>query len=144
MSLITPQEVAASEVLHFAMSMVRNAQYEILATMNLAEELASPLPREYFFLLQEKIKHGVTLKRMAFGTEKKFEEFQRWQSWTHTRYQLRRAATTNYRRILIIDQSYILFAVEKKDRKFYYSEIPDLIKETLHYFDRVWTVGYPK
>ena len=117
----TPQEVDSTHIVALAMSLVRTARHEILATMNLVEELSSPLPREYFFLLQEKIQQGIILKRLAFGNPEEFERFQK-QQWTHERYQLRRATTMNYKRMLLIDQTTLLFALSSGGiRKFYYS-----------------------
>ncbi len=57
------------------MSIVKLAKQEILATMDIAEELKKPLPLEYFFLLDKKMREGITIKRLAFGTVTQFEIF---------------------------------------------------------------------
>ncbi|MCG2689980.1 histidine phosphatase family protein [Candidatus Parcubacteria bacterium] len=64
-----------TNVLQEVMRVVGSAKEEILATMDLGEELEKPLSAEYFSLLSKKIQEGVIVKRLAFGTKAEFEAF---------------------------------------------------------------------
>ena len=126
------------------MFIVRSARKEILATMDLTEEIERPLPSGYFLLLQKKLMEGVVIKRLAFGTQSNFEIFNRKHNTPHENYQCILAATENYRRMLLVDHQQLLFALDKGGkRRFYYTEDTQYIKKFVKYFQKELKIASP-
>lgn len=138
----TPEEVDASCILPKAMSVVRSARKEILVTMDLAEEIERPLPSGYFLLLQKKLTEGVTVKRLAFGGSSDFEIFTHRYNIIHENYSCILAKTKNYKRMLLVDQSQLLFALNRGGkRRFYYTEDTQYIKKFIKYFQKEFLIA---
>jgi hypothetical protein len=138
--MYTLEEVKGKYVLKKAMDIIKRSRKEILATMDLAEEQRAPLPQEYFFLLNSKLRKGVVMRRIAFGTERTFEKFKkrRQKEFKRDNYQCR-LASKGYQRMLLVDRKKLLYAEEgKQGRKYWYSEDPSRIKRFLDYFERKW------
>lgn len=124
-----------SDILQKVMGIVRSAQQEILATMDLSEELEKPLPLEYFSLLNRKMREEVVVKRLAFGTETEFETFNRRHDIKNENYECVLAKSKNYKRMLLIDQKYLFFAEETENgRNFSFTTKKECIKKFFDYF----------
>jgi hypothetical protein len=134
----TQSEISTNDIISRAMSIVADAKYEILATMDLAEELANPLPNEYFFLLQEKMNQGVNLNRLAFGTKEEFVQFQKNQP-SRPEYACHLAKKGDYRRMLLIDRKELMFATsDSPEKKFFFTEEQKTIERYLKYFFKLF------
>lgn len=132
-----PRKFDASKIIQNAESIVNQAKYEILATMDLAEEIRNPLPRGYFFLLQKKMKEGVRVKRLAFGNAEDFRIFQRRNRIRNRNYLCRLTSDQDYRRMLLVDRRELMFAVEqRKIRHFFRTTRPKEVRRYLKYFSR--------
>lgn len=130
-----PREVDASDILKTAMSMVRSAQKSVQATMQAAEELEHPLPRGYFLLLGQKLDQGVQLERLGFGSAAEFDELADRIHFNSQNYTFRRTDDMNYRRLLLVDDSKLLFVSnDTNGRHVYYTEDPNTIIEYKSYF----------
>jgi len=133
----TLKEVDSSTILQKVMSVVASAKQEILATMDITEEIENPLPLEYFFLLKKKIKSGVKVTRLAFGTIAEFKIFNERYETKDKYYKCILAATKNYKRMLLVDGKHLFFAADVKDRrKFFYTTNSRYIKKFSRYFYR--------
>jgi sugar-specific transcriptional regulator TrmB len=140
-TLQTLEEVRRSRVLKKAMAIVKRARKEILVTMDLAEEERTPLPQEYFILLKSKIKKGVMVRRLAFGSKKAFMKFKEkhGQEFKESNYECRLITSGGYQRMLLADRKELLYAKERKgERKYWYSRNPIQIKKFLDYFKKKW------
>lgn len=116
--------------------MVQGAKTSIFATMDLAEELARPLPEEYFSLLAKKNKEGVRLQRVAFGTPEGFQEFLKLHP-DQASYSLL-TASRDYRRMLLVDDIVLMYAVDVKGSiKFFQTSSLTVVKEFKGYFKRL-------
>ena len=133
----TPKKVKKTNILQEVMCIVISAKQEILATMDLSEELEKPLPAEYFSLIDEKMKEGVVVKRLAFGTNADFETFNNKNDIRSENYKCVLTTSKDYRRMLLIDQKYLFFAKETGNgRSFFSTTEKKSIKEFLDYFSR--------
>lgn len=132
------KEIDKSDILQKAMSIIGLAKHEILATMDLAEEVKKPLPLEYFSLLRRKIETGVKVTRLAFGSIADFRIFSQKHNITDENYECILVKSRNYKRMLLIDGKKLLFAVDDDGkRRFFYSTDPERIKEYFQYFDKI-------
>lgn len=135
-SMSTLREVPTDKILSTALSLVRGAKTEILATMNFKEELIHPLPEEYFLLLKQKIDNGVKLTRVGFGTNSEYIKFSTKRPITSKNYSLILAKDNNYQRMLMVDCNKMILARNfKNQKKFFFSNNPKIIKKYLDYFN---------
>ena len=133
---MSPREVGASDVLKTAMSLVRSAQKSVRVTMQAVEEIEHPLPREYFLLLREKINNGVKVIRIGFGGTDDFEKIKEQVGFENPNYTFRMTKETDYRRMLLVDDSKLLFAkTDANGRHVFYTEDHSLIKKYTEYFE---------
>lgn len=131
----TLEEVSSSKILRSAIFLVEKAKKEILATMDLTEEIKSPLPSEYLFLLKKKIETGTKIIRLAFGTRGEFKIFDKRCRIKNKNYMCVLRKKKNYKRMLLVDGKYLLFAVDnKKEKKFFYTRDPKYIEKFSDYF----------
>ena len=131
------RKVDATCILQKVMSIIRSARQEILATMNLSEEVRDPIPFEYFSLLNERMKGGVRVVRLAFGTATDFEIITQRHKVRNKNYKCCLAATKNYKRMLLIDHKHLFFAIENGgERRFFYTTNSQYIKKFSQYFHR--------
>jgi hypothetical protein len=141
----TLKKVDVSRILQKAMSIVNLAKKEILATMDLAEEIQNPLPLEYFFLLGKKVKSGIKVTRLAFGTQVEFKKFNKACCsgiLKHKNYKCFLTSSKNYKRMLMVDKKYLIFAINKNGIKnFFYVEDARYINKFYSYFKREQTVA---
>jgi len=118
------------------MSIVKGARKEVLVTMSLAEEERIPLPEEYFILLEQKLKKGIRMRRLLFGS-RSFSE-RKFPGQENKNYQHRLSAG-NYKRMLLVDRKELLFVKATKGlRKYWYSTDSIEIKYFLNYFKEKW------
>jgi len=139
--MYTLEEVKKTRILKKAMAIIKRARKEILATMALAEEERTPLPQEYFFLLNLKLRKGVIVRRLAFGSRRAFAKFKEKhrEEFKKNNYKCRLVSPINYRRMLISDRKELLYAEEqRKGRRYWYSRSPIQIKKFLNYFEKRW------
>ena len=133
----TLKEIKSAFILQKAMFIVNLAKREILATMNLAEEIKTPLPLEYFFLLEKKIKEGVKITRLAFGEPSELKIFNKKHKIKSKNYRCFLSTTKNYKRMLMVDGKHLLFAIGVQNkRKFFYTKNPQIIKKFSNYFSQ--------
>lgn len=106
----------------------------ILATMDLAEEVATPLSADYHQTVADKIKAGIKVYRLGFGTQKDFLEITRRYSMypsDNPNYRFQRIGDTNaYQRMNLIDDNLFF----KTDSGFYFSQNAEVIAAFTTYF----------
>lgn len=128
-------EVDKKNILHNVMSIVAQAHDEVLATMDVDEEIKNPLNEEYFFLLKKMIKQGIIMKRLAFGKEINFKEFNNAQNIKNKNYNCVLAKTKNHKRMIMIDRKSLFFTIKEKNKKmFYLTRDSEYIKKYVKYF----------
>lgn len=129
------KEIDRLDIFQNAVCIIKLAKQEILATMDLAEEIEKPLPPEYFSLLQRKIETGVKVIRLAFGSVTDFEIFNQKYNITDKNYKCVLVKSENYKRMLLVDSKKLLFAIDNRnERRFFYSEDPQYIRKFFRYF----------
>jgi sugar-specific transcriptional regulator TrmB len=109
--MVTIEIQTKEKVLEKAKSIVSLAKTEIIATMDLNDEFIPD--NEYFRLVERKVKEGVSLKRIAFGTSEQFDKFLI-KDFKHKNYEVVLATTKNHERMLMIDRTQQLFKKEEK------------------------------
>lgn len=112
--------------------MIQNAQEEILATMDLAEELAKPLPEEYFSLLKDSASKGIRITRVAFGSFADFQKFLTNHA-DQAQYSVL-SGSSDYRRMLLVDNSILMYASGVKEKRFFHTGDPEVIQKFKDYF----------
>src|SRR3989304_4521028 len=65
-------EIKKENIRDVVMSQIRKSKKEILATMDMTEELSHPLPTKYFSLLHQKYKKGIKIKKKFLAGFKPF------------------------------------------------------------------------
>lgn len=107
--------------------------------MNAAEEIEHPLPREYFSLLHKKMDAGILIQRVGFGNKKDFHRVKERVEIKHPCYEFHRIERGNYKRMLLVDDSKLLFAVkEKTNNRYFYTEDKELVGYYEKYFRACW------
>lgn len=131
----TLQEVSSARILETVMDAVRSAQRLIYTTMDVREELEHPLPEEYFFLLNQKLNEGVKIHRVGFGSPEAIQIFLNRNPLSHPNYQFTANTTSVYKRMILIDDKNLFFAIGTgHDRRFYKTTDLDMIFEYRSYF----------
>lgn len=116
------------------MSEIKKAKKEILATMDLVEELKYPLPSEYFSLLNKKAKSKIKIKRVIFGSLKTYKLFLKQVKGKKIFFTGKHTKSRNYKRMIIVDGDRIFF---KTKNKFYFTTHNKYIKEYKAYFNKL-------
>ena len=105
--------------------------------MDLAEELAGPLPEEYALQLQTKLNEGISVKRLAFGSEEDFSKFTLVDRASGSSYTLKHVSGGSYQRMLLVDKKELLFALDQDGkREFFYTNCPSIVGVFLSYFQK--------
>ena len=130
-------EINAPDILQKVLSVISQASMDILATMKLSEEIANPISKEYYKLLEKKMNEGVFLSRVVFGLENDLREFEKRCPHKVNRYKCIHAKTQNYQRMILIDRKWLFFAIDDimGERKFFFSENHICIKAFERYFN---------
>ena len=137
--MLIPREVDASEILKTAMRLIQSARKTIRATMNAAEEIEHPLPREYFLLLHKKMGVGILVQRVGFGNKKDFSSIKDKVEINHPYYEFHRTEKRNYMRMLLVDDSKLLFAMKEKiNNRYFYTEDKKSVEYYKKYFRACW------
>ena len=130
------QKVEITEIMRLVSESVGSAQKYIIATMLLAEEIDSPLPTSYHNLLSEKIKQGVALLRLGFGSEEEFGKVQEMYQFNTGGYDFKLCVDCKkYQRMIIIDGKMLFFGI---DGNFYQSSYQPLVNAFKEYFSSLF------
>lgn len=133
------QSVTKDEVVGLVTITIEKAKKEILATMLLAEELKQPLPASYFAILNGKIKQGVNIKRLGFGTQEAYNQIEKKINIVDKQYLFRyKTDTVLYQRMILIDRTYLF---TKIGEQFIFSKDKYIIKGFLEYFNKQFKKG---
>ena len=136
--MTTPRELDNLEILETAKSIVAAAQTSVKATMLVSEELERPLPGDYFLLLRKKMDAGVKITRVGFGSNEEVGRLTDKIDFAHNNYEFILCRHGTYKRMLLVDDSRLMFATETPEgKRFYYSEDPDDITDYLNYFEQL-------
>lgn len=139
------KEVGSSKILETAMALIHSARKNIKMTMRANEEIENPLPAEYFSLLQKKMNVGVKISRIGFGNTDEFNQLEDRVYINSPNYAFRRSGDSDYRRMLLVDNSRLMFArIDAGVRHVFYSEDPELISEYKKYFQHHSSKGDDK
>lgn len=113
------------------------ARHTINLTMQAVEEAQNPIPQEYFLLLGQKLEEGVQIVRIGFGTDEEFKMLRSRVYIEHPRYTFHRIDSADYRRMLLVDNSKMIFRrIDASGPHVFYSEDPQVIAEYKSYFER--------
>lgn len=106
------QLVDKKNIVQLVTKEVGKAKKEILATMLLSEEIVLPLPSSYHALLRRKVKNGISLKRLGFGTKGDYNAIREKYVIDSKRYTFRYTKSVkDYQRLIIVDGSSLFFGV---------------------------------
>lgn len=126
------QTVPKEEIVTLVTQAVKNAKQEILVTMLMSEEIAQPLPKSYRNLLKEKVKKGIVLQRLGFGSEEEYNSVKTLYPIVSGKYTFRYLKNiSEYQRLIVIDKKQLVFGV---DGIFMRSEYQPLILVFIDYF----------
>lgn len=125
-------EIKKENIRDEVMSQIRKAKKEILATLDLAEELRNPLPKKYFSLLHTKHKQGVKIERIIFDSEKQYRLLLKEFEDKNLFFTGKLTKSKNYKRMIMIDRTKIFF---RDKTKFYFTSDNKYIKKYKKYFN---------
>lgn len=125
-ALIIPEK----NVMVIAMRLVKEAQVEIFATMDVDEEYVSPLPNQYHELLNLKGTKGVKIVRYGYGNKRSFTAIKKRYSNMQFLY---KGSFMHYQRMLVTDRKKALFRL---GQIVYFSDFNPLIDALIHFAKR--------
>ncbi len=131
----TLQEIKKANIKKKVMYQIKKAKQEILVTMDIAEEKYSPLPVEYFLLLEKKMKEGIKIKRVLFGPKSECTSFIIGMKKLSSSFTGKYTKSKNYKRMILIDQE-VLYIKNSQDEKYYVTHNEKIIKSYLIYFNK--------
>lgn len=130
-------EIKKDNIRDVVMSHIRKAEREILATMNIAEEMGDPLPIKYFSLLHKKHKEGIKIKRIIFGSIKQYKYLLKEVADKNLFFTGKHTRSKNYKRMILIDETKLFFREGVKGKgKFYFTTDSKHLKEYRKYFNK--------
>ena len=131
--------IEGKKVLSLVQKAVSNAKREVLATMFLSEEIISPLPKSYHNLLRKKLKEGVRIKRLGFGSKVDYNLINKTYFVNSRNYFFRYTKKVeDYQRLIIIDRKKIFFNV---DGIFFESDNHQIVNIFSSYFLNLFKKG---
>ena len=130
-------EIKKENIRDVIMSQISKAKKEILATMDVAEEIKNPLSVKYFSLLSKKHKEGVKIKRVIFGSTKHYKHLLKEVKDKNLFFTGKYTKSKNYKRMIMIDKTKLFFRKVIKDKeKFYFTTDNKYLEEYKKYFNR--------
>ena len=133
----TLEEIKKEDIRDKVMSQIRKAKKEILATMDIAEELNHPLPIKYFSLLHKKHKEGIKIKRIIFGSIKQYKFFLKETTNKKLFFIGKHTRSKNYKRMIMVDGTKLFFQKKINGKmRFYFTVDNKYIEEYKKYFNR--------
>jgi hypothetical protein len=127
------KEIQPNKILHEVIRAVTKAKNKIQMTMLLNEELNAPIRKEYFDLLNEKSRNGITIERICFGSCDEFNKFKSINYFHNSNY-YNYLANEKYLRMILIDDSDLFFKINDI---FINTQNEDLIFLYSNYFNSV-------
>lgn len=125
--------VDKKDILRLVTKEVKRSRKEILAAMLLREERQNPLPGSYHALLKNKLKDGVKIKRLGFGSRVDYTVVNNKLAMKVNHYQFKYLSRNSaYQRLLIIDRKILFFGV---DGMFFQSSYKPLVEVFYKYFN---------
>lgn len=132
------QKIKVEDIRNKVMSEIGMAKKEILATMDITEELKNPLPVDYFLLLKRKSEEGVIIKRVVFGSKEQYASLVQEMNDRKLFFTGKHTKSKNYKRMIMIDETKLFFRKIIKDKeKFYFTTDSKYLKEYKKYFNRL-------
>jgi hypothetical protein len=110
-----------------AMRLVRGSAKSIYMTMDMQEEIDSPLPKTYHDLIEQKAKRGIQIHRYMYGKKTIFNKMMKLYKGVKIYYG---GTLNNYQRMLIIDKRIGMFGL---NGSIYITQFDPLIKSLLDY-----------
>jgi hypothetical protein len=131
------KEIKKEDIVKKVMSEIGKAKKEILATMDVDEELGFFLPTKYYFLLRRKYEQGVRIKRIIFGSVKQYKYFIKEVKKKELFFIGKHTKSKNYKRMIMIDETKLFFRKKIKGKeKFYFTADTKYIKDYKNYFNK--------
>lgn len=132
------REISQTEVLAIAKNMVASATASIRMTMQATEEAEDPIPSEYFELLERKMREGVHVTRIGFGSVSQFASLASSVLGRALNYKFIRTDSPDYHRMLLVDETRLIFAIpDGGKRRVFYAENEDVVGRYGKYFERM-------
>jgi hypothetical protein len=132
-------EIKKTNIRNKVITSVRNSKKEILTTMEITEEINSPLPKRYFLLLNKKKDSGVKIKRIVFGPKNIYHSYLKNLGSKNVPFVGKRISSKNYKRMILIDGKKLFFRKENgRKRTFYYTTSEKIINKYLSYFKKLY------
>lgn len=129
------ETVYKEEILRSAIKLIKKSQAEIIVTMDLTEEIKTPLPQDYHQLISSKAKRGIKIKRLGFGRAKDFEDLSKQYPKIKNLYFIFAGARKNYQRMLVIDRKEAIFKVENQ---VIFSKFEPLVLSLVKFFEIIY------
>lgn len=135
------QEVDPIHIVETVMSAINSAKHEVIATMDVGEELQHPLPDAYYRLLAKRAESGIRIIRIGFGAKEELHAFEQLGSHPEKNYRFIPITNGTYQRMILVDQQLLFFANEslQDGRHFFQSTDRSTIERYQEYirsFDR--------
>lgn len=123
--------IEGTDIIRTVMSTVMTATSSIVMTMNIPEELNSPLPTDYHLLLSQKLEEDIEITRIGFGTEQEFLKVAQTHSFPLGKFTFKHNPDLEeYQRMILIDGAVLFF---RHDTIFFRSTDPTLIEQFQQY-----------
>ncbi|MCX6793561.1 MAG: hypothetical protein NTY06_00465 [Candidatus Gottesmanbacteria bacterium] len=126
------RQVSQEAILLTAMRLFRSAHKEVITTMDMDEEMQSPLPPAYHRLVASKAGKGIVVRRFGFGSKRAFTTLAKHYAGIQFVY----AGTKNtYQRMLVVDRKRAMFGL---GGTIFYTEFIPLIESLVKYIQIIY------
>lgn len=123
------QLILQENILNTAISLVNSAEKEIFVTMNVDEEIMTPLSLKYQKAIINATDRGVHIVRYGYGSMKNFREIKKLYQAQNVTFEFA-GDLTKYQRMLTVDKKRGIF---KLNSNVFYSQFPLLIESLVQY-----------
>lgn len=104
--------VSTDEIVATVTKAIVSATTEILATMLMGEELLHPLPEKYHKLLSAKVREGIVLRRLGFGSRDEYNRLAN-RYLQHDAFEFKyQEKISRYQRMICVDGRVLFFGTD--------------------------------
>jgi len=121
------EEVPKEKIIETALNLINKSKKSINMTMDMSDEINSPLPKQYYKQLRFNLKRGIKINRYVYGSKKLIKKIKNLYPEIKIHFG---GKIILYQRMLIIDKRLGIFSL---NNKVFFTNFEPLVKSLLKY-----------
>ncbi|PIV09846.1 hypothetical protein COS31_00465 [Candidatus Roizmanbacteria bacterium CG02_land_8_20_14_3_00_36_15] len=121
------EEVPKEKIIETALNLINKSKKSINMTMDMSDEINSPLPKQYHKQLRFNLKRGIKINRYVYGSKKLIKKIKNLYPEIKIHFG---GKIILYQRMLIIDKRLGIFSL---NNKVFFTNFEPLVKSLLKY-----------